>query len=71
MKDTLIMRKEVDFNLIALREVIELFIDTMICPEDVTEAMYNLRDVVEGYFNNTEDLHCDITVRYIEEIHRD
>ena len=71
MKDTLVMRKEVDFNLIALREVIECFMDSMILPEDVTEAMHNLHDVVESYFNNTEELHCDIVVRYFEEIHRD
>ena len=65
-----IMRKQVDFNLLVLCETLNCFMNTMIFPEDVTEAMNNLHDVIELYFNNTEGVHCDIEAKYFEEIYR-
>jgi hypothetical protein len=70
-KDTLISRKLVDYNLIVLRETLGYLIDFMRYPEDITEAMNNLHDIVEEHFTNTDGLNCDIELRYYEEIHRD
>ena len=65
-----IMRKEVDFAVLVLRETLDCFRNTMVFPEDVTEALNNLHDVVELCFNNTEGVHCDIEAKYFEEIYR-